>query len=665
MSEKLKRIFALDYGRGTMAGFYVDYGAKDPTARPIMDKDGEPSGFARMTDGTCRVGNRMYSLGTRDLANVAEFHVNVKELPTGNDDLQVEYAKAWRDWLVEDNKALFSNDTEETWIIGCPTGWRKKSIIDKYRQIFEKAGFKNVIIVPESNAAMMFAQRRFEFVEKMDKKVGVLCMDLGAYSADSTYVRPGKVESYGGYVGASLIERMILRMNLEGEFCENARNKPELRQAFGELCESDAKFRTLMLLQAKKLKETYFTDSTNGQDYSDGIDCSLMIDLRIDNPEIERLGAKRFELVVNDEMIAAITRERSVKDVLGREFDTLPEEVRNELGDKTWDAALRVFIKNTLSICPEFAEAAQGAGTKADLILTGGASLMPFVRDSIMAILPNVNLWFDREPMSTIAMGLAYFGPDKMKALEFDAEFQHILTHDENGNETDSTNSLLNVITSRAHDELGIEMLATTVGKMTGSIVDAVGQWSSREIDSSSIIPNARAAFKAWFEGGMVSDYHKKVEDTKEFIAAELNERFQPLFDRFKLAGSLLKASDIDLEYAENFLKWHKSNFQIFDEQIAEEDKIYSKLSNPGLFGSIFGTSREEEISAVADTLNKRNENWRDAVLKDLIDVFNSSDIYRPFLHECVYEIGKALATAKRTRLGELVVEESFDDDEN
>ena len=658
----MKRIFALDYGRGTMAGFYTDFGAKVISPRPIMDKDGEPSGFALMQDGSYRLGKQLYTMGAKDYRNATAMHINIKELPTGDDSLQVEYARAWRQKLLRDNPTLFNDGSEEVWIIGCPTGWRSSKVIDKYRVIFEEAGFSNPIIVPESNAAMMYAQQTYEFMDRMDKNTGVLCIDLGAYSADSTYVRPGSVSSYGGYVGASLIEKMILEMNLSGEFCEDSRNSKDLRQKVREKCQSDPMFRTYMLLHAKKLKESYFTDVVNGQDYSD-IDCTEAVDIRINDAALDAVGVKFFELVANDRMMRTITEGRSIKDVLGEEFDALPEEVRKELGNSSWRESLKSFVCKTLEVCPEFAMAAKDTnGDKANLILTGGASLMPLVMDVMQEVMPNTNIYNDREPMSTIAKGLVYFGPEKIKAMEFDAEFQRLLSHNANGEVTDGSDNVLNVIMSEAHDKLGLGIIGNTAGKMIGVVVEATRLWSNREFDSDKIIPTAIVEFKKWFDGEMRTDYTKSEEDTKVFIAQELNKRFSALLNQYGIQGDLLAAPDIDLQYADRFLEVWGKFYDHFQEMIAEENAIYSRLSNPGAVGSFFGTSRAQELSVIAEQLDARNEKWFEQVTKDLLELFNSKELYTPFAQECLFEMLKALNEAKKSKLGELVVEESFDD---
>ena len=667
----MKRIFGLDYGRGTMAGFYVDEGAEVLDPHAIMDSHGEPSGFAVMDAGTTRLGLQMYNIPGRDYGRIKEFHVNVKELPHGNerdDAMQIQYARAWRERIMEKTPQFFNDGYEEYWFIGCPTGWRSKKTIDDYAKIFTAAGFKNVVIVPESNAAMMHAEKAYGFVKDVDEKVGVLCIDLGAYSADSTYVRPGKsVVSYGGYVGASLIEKMIVTENLNDE--HRTADRPyvssEVLKAIREEYRESEKFRTYVLIAARKLKEQYYTALAEGNDFSD-IDCTVVVQL--DEDMKNRLGVKLFTIYVNDRMTKSIIHDRSVRSVLGEEFDDLAVEVRKELEDRSWGAGLKSFLQKTLEMCPDFAVAAQAGGSHACLIVTGGASLMSFVQDIISEVMPNVTLYKDPDPMSTIAKGLVFFGPEKLKAMAFDKEFERLLTQDENGNpiKEDASNSVLNERLSRSHDELGLEFIADTVIKMVDSIVDAANGWANRQFDSDQIASQAYQAFASWFEGDMVKEYNQKhVPNCKKHIVTNVNKLFEPLLEAYGFkedAKVILKESDLTLKYAECFLKDWKGFLEAFKGMILEENEIYSKFPNPGAF-NLFSPSRKDILSSAADTLNERNRKWREQCFETLMSYFNSPKVYGPFKMECLAEVLVALRTKKKSKLGELIVEESFDDD--
>jgi hypothetical protein len=684
---KETRIFALDYGRGTMAAFFIDQNANDINPKPLINKDGEPSGFIKLKDGSYRLGRQLYTLAARDYKNVEKYHLNIKELPDGNDELQVEYASAWRKRIINDpkNKALFNDGCEEVWIIGCPTGWRNRKVIEDYRAIFLKAGFPDVIIVPESNAAMMYAEQTFNFMDRIDKSAGILCIDLGAYSSDSTFVTPGKVESYGGYVGASLIERMILAKNLSGEFCEESVNSDEMRNLVVAKAKSDVKFRTLLLLHAKNLKEVYYKGIVDGQEYADGLNCTESVDLRFSPDEKMNSCGRFFELVANDKMMHSIIEVESVRSVLGDEFDMLPDEVKSELGDKTWREALLSFVEKTLETCPRFAKAATGKGKdKARVILTGGASLMPFVLEVLMESMSGADIYTDRQPMSTIAMGLAYFGPDKLKARDFDNGFKRILECNSKGKKTSATDRIVNVIASRSHDILGlgsvyikdenggyslqetrcdVGIVYNTALRMRDCIYFALDKWKRRELNSDEIASDACAMFEQWFDETMPELHKRGVEEAKAFVMGELNRIFNPLLHRHGMSGSLMKSDDLDLKYADEMLEWWRGRYEIFKRLLNDKGEMLSRLPNPDACVSLFGKSREDIYDSMRTEIEGIFDNWLNDLKCIFREDFDSPEVYGPFKRSCEKGIMQSLVRAKKTKLGELIVEESFDEE--
>lgn len=683
----MRRIFALDYGRGTMAGFFIDPNAKEKSPKPLMDKDGEPSGFIKMKDGSYRLGRQLYTLAPRDYENVEKYHINIKELPNGDDALQVEYASAWRKRIISDpkNKALFDDGAEEVWIIGCPTGWRNRKVIERYRDIFTKAGFPDVIIVPESNAAMMYAEQTFGFMDRIDTNAGVLCIDLGAYSADSTFVHPGKVESYGGYLGASLIERMILAKNLTGEFCEESGNSGKVRDLVKDKAQSDPKFRALLLLHAKKLKEVYYNGVADGMEFADGVICSESVDMRFSFGDKLLSEGRFFALVANDEMMHSIMEVESVKSVLGDEYDTLPEEVRKELGNKTWREALSSFVKNTLEVCPRFAKVAMSRGkNKAKVILTGGASLMPFVQEVLMEAMPGADIYADRQPMSTIAMGLAYFGPEKLKARDFDNSFRNILECNSKGKKTSATDRIVNVIASRSHDILGlgsvyikdenggyslqetrcdVGIVYNTALRMRDCIYFALDKWKRRELNSGEIASDACAMFEQWFDETMPELHKRGVEEAKAFVMGELNRIFNPLLHCHGMSGSLMKSGDLDLKYADEMLEWWRGRYEIFKRLLNDKGEMLSRLPNPDACVSLFGKSREDIYDSMRTEIEGIFDNWLNDLKSIFREDFDSPEVYGPFKRSCEKGIMQSLMLAKKTKLGELIVEESFDEE--
>lgn len=656
-------IHSLDNGRGTMAAFTGEDALASQEPKPLMAEGGEPSGFAKMKDGSYQLGTQLYNMNGDTYHAVDSFMIDFKEIPNkDNHKLLVTYARAWRERMMKKNPTAFLPGNEEYWIIGMPTGWRKKSIVDAYRQVFIDAGYKNPIIVPESNAAMAAAQHSYSAIARANAEQGVLCIDLGAYSNDATFVNKDGVSSYGGYTGASLIERMMLVQNLKDAYRKRkkAHNAPELLQIVIDKCRSDRKFYNYILLQTRKLKENYYSANADGTVAIRDITVSVELDWQ--DPVFSEWDGENFALYTNDTMMNAITKELSIRSVLGDEFNNLPIEMQNEIGNKTWAGCLRTFIEKATELCPQLAQAARGNQTeKAAVVLTGGAGLMPFVEDTILEVLPNIDLYTDKSPMSTIARGLWYFGPDKLKQLDFERAFDAVL------NEEDSNgDNILNIIISYAHDLLGARANQAIAVKAIHYVVDSIGNWNNYKYDSSQIISRARENFKKWFYDDLKRDCATHAVEAKQFIITTLNEKFRDFLAESGMDNTTLFEDDeLSLDYIDSFLNdgYLDIVFEFVDKQIAEENEIYSALPNPGRIGGFLGKSRSEYTMDLAETLDERNKNWREGLMDFLNSTYDSNDVYRPFLVECLYEMQQALEDKKRTMLGALIVEDPVDDD--
>ena len=144
-----------------------------------------------------------------------------------------------------------------------------------------------------------------------------------------------------------------------------------------------------------------------------------------------------------------------------------------------------------------------------------------------------------------------------------------------------------------------------------------------------------------------------------------------PLLERYKLGTTMLTASDLTLEYADDLLKWWKSHYEkVFKPQIEDEHSFYSQLPNPSasVLAQInpFGKSRQDEYNNWLEVFKTRNLDWREKAREAFAEVNDKPENYGPFKVNCMGELGKAMNSILKTKLGELIVEDSFDDeDEN
>lgn len=655
-----KNVFALDFGRGNMSAFYGEIDVESPSPKRLTADGGEPSGFAKLDNGTIVLGTDLIS---NDVHRVKSYHINFKAIPNEqNRSLLIEYARAWRERLKNQNPAAFSGG-EDCWFIGIPTGWRKKQIVEDYRQIFKEAGYPNPIIVPESNAAMYYVQRTYGAVARANPEMGVLCLDMGAYSDDTTHIMPGKVSSYGGFVGAALIEQMMLILNLQGKHVLSKRGhiSPELLEVVHRKYHNDEKYRCFLLLQMRHLKEMYYTSIAQGRNYA-RMDIVTSVELDEEDADFKEFvenGENFFELYLNDKL-ADMAIDSPIRDILGEEFSTLPPETQEEIRQNSWKACLLNYLDKSLELCPKLAEAGKENGSeKPVVILTGGPARMPFVESMIIQKIPNIDLYKDATPMDTIAKGLWYFAPDKLRAMEFDDAFTSVLEEkDADGN------SALNGILSEAHDKLGVDIIVQLAVQPANCIVSAVKDWNSYNCTSKQIIPRARAVFKEYFKTTLPTMLLSTSKDCKQFIAEKVNESFRKTLETNGSGEDLFQPDKLDIPYIDTFIRDEllgEKIFNILDDMIEGHNELYEKFPNPGRL-NLF-SRRTDMLAGVAEQLDKINDNWRNEVLTALKEIYDSREVYGPFAEQCGIELCKALERKKKTILGDLIVEDITDEE--
>ena len=400
-----KKYFSLYFGKDVVSASYIDSDVECQVTKSLLVDHGEPAGLVVADDGTTYVGFEQYSTSLRERQRLGRgttfYDADTLMSKMSNQAVEsIRYVMAWRNRILTKILDLFDGyltdgySVEERWFVVCPSAWIENNggTFD-LKCLFERAGFTNVMIVPEFASAIMYMEKAYGFMRDVDSQLGVLCVDIGHDEITTTYIASGSRPSIVRWpVGTGLIEEMILAENFKGEYrtADQPFCAPEVLKAIGDEYRTNEKFGTYVLVAARKLMERYYTALAEGNDFSD-IDCTEVVPL--DEDMKNRLGVKFFTIYANDRMTKSIIHDRSVRSVLGEEFDDLAVEVRKELEDKSWGAGLKSFLQKTLEMCPDFAVVAQAGGNRACLIVTGGASLMPFVQDIISEVMPNATLY--------------------------------------------------------------------------------------------------------------------------------------------------------------------------------------------------------------------------------------------------------------------------------
>ena len=291
--------------------------------------------------------------------------------------------------------------------IGCPAGW-DRSQRERYREIFENAGFPPVRIISESRAALISACQSRHFQVGYDiLSRPVLVVDMGASTTDFAYSSSGReveLQTAGEVaLGGGIMDELLLDASVEA-----SPDKDELRRVF----EQSPPWRTYCEFAARRLKEKYFAD----EDYWRDKGCTQTVTV---------MGKKRLrlELRMNAELADRIL-EAPAPQLKNRSFHKVfaasLQEIRRSLQEKDREAAgkaggntLDKADKSDRSDAADAAarEAANGLGHMPELLfLTGGVSRMPALREWCREAFPEAIVITGAEPEYSVSRGLAYSG---------------------------------------------------------------------------------------------------------------------------------------------------------------------------------------------------------------------------------------------------------------
>ena len=289
--------------------------------------------------------------------------------------------------LLTESKQI-EGGARSLFVVGCPSGWGGAARRD-YAVLLQEAGMQQVQIVPESRAAFLDARQSGEVpparqsgeVPPEDLEGAVLIVDIGSSTIDFTFVvqRELRPVDFGhNELGAGILDKIILEREL----------KKAGNAALNELFEEYPQYKAQCLLFSREVKESYF-NSNNTQE--------------VPADFAKTIGEKRisFYLEIGDDDMAEI-----LSAPIG------------ELGGLAWPSA---FQKELQSVREKTADIPPTI-----ILLTGGASRMPFVLECCEEIFPQVKVKRGPEPESTIARGLAWAGRLGKKGDKFHQEIEDI-----------------------------------------------------------------------------------------------------------------------------------------------------------------------------------------------------------------------------------------------
>jgi hypothetical protein len=276
------------------------------------------------------------------------------------------------------NEGYLAADRPTKWVFGAPSGWDTMTA-EAFRVLLVELGLGEVEVIRESRAAMLYARDSGDF--SLDESAllrSVLVVDLGSSTTDFTVVE-GLTEKpndarIGDRLGASLIDQAVMSWTLS--------HNPKAEELRGWLDRSPREWARLELA-CRWAKEDYFRNEAAARD-GDSVSGGCLY------RPIEGDGAVMFEVLITRDMMTELLRQPVV------DGNSWPEQFRQDL------------------------RAAVPPGFLPDLVLmTGGASRMPFTRTIVGEQFGDERVVMGSEPEFAIARGLAIAGRIGYRAAGF------------------------------------------------------------------------------------------------------------------------------------------------------------------------------------------------------------------------------------------------------
>lgn len=624
----MRRIYVVDMGAGNTNAYWIDPQGVKP-ASLLANENGEASGYIvpKKDDRVINIGNdALYGMEYTDLSLVKEYHLNWKQLPTEKNRAELtRYFRAWNEKIRNERAQDFIgvSPEEEIWFIGCPTGgkWKQASIRNLYKEFLEDAGFRNVTVIPESNGALAFYQKSRKILDDLQANTKVILFDLGAYSIDATSFDGNELTSYGQYLGASLIEKMMVRAVLYGiqgnplRFKGKALNDPDIIK---EACkeyenrtdnknEVDGKiFRDFLRLKARSLKEDFFRAQSEGK--------APTIGLAVYSGYFHDFGDNvklYMDLLFSEDLRKTLMERMPIRDLLGDEFDEEPPEVREYIGDATWMQSLENFLNETAK------EFSLDDGSNVRIMLTGGGSLMKCVQDKVRSRFPNAEVYDGKESVIAIGYGLAEWGPDKVLAMDFEKKFRDDFLQIQPGIEPDDW-PLFKTL-SGIYVQCVSDNERPFTNKAEEIFSGCVDGWKNYRYGSTEITDRCSEKLVDWFKTTWVLDFNRMFADSVEELKRQLNAKFEnsvvdPLHLRTILADLITLLPPNDQDFLAHLAKLHELDFNSISDKTSEHFKKLSSWftdfnndDKPGVIKSIFGSSDPRR-----DYYNGLCNHWRE-----------------------------------------------------
>lgn len=365
-------LIGIDFGHGETTASFYDTENRGGIVTPLHILDGDTPESYKIESAVCRNEENGKWQFAKDISDYAlpdftlYFKAPMNEITPKNKEAFAAFIKLVFQNILKNNSFLqYSSSGERNFeiYVACPSGWGGKN---EAKQIQDYKKFISSIIpvdwiIKESDAAY------FKFKAEQDfPATSVLVIDIGSSTIDFTAYGANATEpsSVGIKHGASAVENLIYKYFEEHDVDFNtAKQNAESTCIVNKL-----NWRNAVVHYIKKKKEEFYVHDKK----------ALTLDLS--NREICNITGRVFD-------VYKISKEKLNDEILIPYRQTLLQDLNAE--------KLRLEDKQI--------------GTPQVIVVTGGASRMPWLQRLVMDVFPDSHVFRDNEPSYVVSDGIAYY----------------------------------------------------------------------------------------------------------------------------------------------------------------------------------------------------------------------------------------------------------------
>lgn len=455
------RYIGFDVGDGESAIAAFEQGSGiEPVILPVGGSRSFLSAVG-MLNGEIVVGERAYTDALADGLSV-RFKSRFTYDPARNEDIVRFVRGTVRD--LQENGLLHP---EDAFVVGCPAGWNATARA-RYRELLMRAGLREPQVISESRAAFLYAKYAKTVALDIDVlSKTALVIDIGSSTLDFAYIVGGRETGVGTFgdiaLGGGILDEELLRLCVE-----QSRERDAIRRVFQE----SRSWYSYCEIEARRLKEEYYT--------------RLLDDPSASVKKVLRIcydGVQKLTLKLDGDLARQLT-EKPLNALQGRSFT---QAVQDAL-----DHAVRLTADDPPCL----------------VLLTGGASRMPFFRQLCREAFRDAAVVCCPEPEFSIAKGLSYAGWIDSNLREFRKAIEKEITEERVAYTARKAMPQLIPPVTEALGDLLIEEAAVPVvtdwqkGRIgTMEEMDAqLKQWVTEVLDSPMARDALTPALRSWLD---------------------------------------------------------------------------------------------------------------------------------------------------------------------